>query len=196
MRRFTARLGVLAGAAVLVLAGCGSDSGPTPVEQTPRPAGDVVTIENAWVKAAPDGMSAAFGDLHNSGSQDATIISVTSPASPAMELHETVQNAAGEMVMQPRRGGFVVPAGATLSLRPGGDHFMLMDLTGPIAAGDEVTFTVTFSDRSTLTFTAPAKDYSGANETYEGGGMPMGGMGSGTPAPAAATTAPTTADAR
>ena len=30
------------------------------------------------------------------------------------------------------------------------------------------TFTLTFSDESTYEFTAPVKDYSGANENYEG----------------------------
>ncbi len=56
---------------------------------------------------------------------------------------------------------------------------MLMGLQKPLVAGEETSFTLTFSDDSTYTFTAPVKDYSGANETYEGdGGMKMD-MGSG-----------------
>ena len=43
----------------------------------------------------------------------------------------------------------------------------------PLAAGDEATFPLTFSDDSTYELTAPIKDYSGANETYEGGDMDM-----------------------
>ncbi|WP_018639560.1 copper chaperone PCu(A)C [Parafrankia elaeagni] len=182
----TARLGVFAGAALLFLAGCGSDGEPPAAGPTTRPAGATMAIEDAWVKAAPDGMSAAFGELRNNGSQDVTVVSATSPSSPEMELHETVENPAGEMIMQPREGGFVVPAGGTLTLEPGGNHLMLMDLTEPISAGDEVAFTITFSDRSTFAFTAPAKDYSGANETYEGGDMPMGGMSGATPEPTGA----------
>ena len=53
---------------------------------------------------------------------------------------------------------------------------MLMDLPEPVVAGDELSFTLTFSDDSTLDFTAPAKDYAGANENYEDGDMgDMGG---------------------
>ncbi|MEZ3160491.1 copper chaperone PCu(A)C [Microbacterium sp. BWT-B31] len=127
-----------------------------------------MTISDAWVKAADEGMSAAFGELTNSSDQDVTVTSATSEASSMLELHETVENDAGEMIMRPIEGGFVIPAGGTLHLEPGGNHIMLMDLTAPLAAGDEATFTLTFSDDSTYEFTAPVKDYSGANETYEG----------------------------
>lgn len=44
---------------------------------------------------------------------------------------------------------------------------MLMGLTEPIVAGAENTFTLTLSDGSTVEFTVPAKDYSGANESYD-----------------------------
>jgi copper(I)-binding protein len=132
-------------------------------------AADAVTIEDAWVKSAADGMSAAFGTLTNGGDDDVTVVSVSSEASSMLELHETVENEAGEMVMREIEGGFVIPAGGELPLEPGANHIMLMDLTAPLAAGDEVSFTLTFSDDSTFSFTAPVKDYSGANENYEGG---------------------------
>ncbi|HSP52928.1 MAG TPA: copper chaperone PCu(A)C, partial [Cryobacterium sp.] len=82
--------------------------------------------------------------------------------------HETVANDAGDMVMQEKPGGFVVPAGGSIELAPGGSHIMLMGLTGPLAAGDEATFTLTLDDGSSLEFSAPVKDYTGANETYKG----------------------------
>lgn len=66
-------------------------------------------------------------------------------------------------------GGFVIPAGGEFALAPGANHIMLMDLQSPLLAGDETTFTLTFSDDSTYEFTAPVKDYSGANENYDEG---------------------------
>lgn len=166
---------VVASALALALAGCGS-SADAPATTTPdTTAAESVTVEDAWVKSAESGMSAAFGQIRNDGDTDATVVAVTSPASPVMELHETVENETGEMVMREKDGGFTVPAGGRLLLEPGANHLMLMDLTVPIVAGDDVTFTLTFSDDSTLELTAPAKDYSGANETYEGGhDMDMG----------------------
>lgn len=164
------RFGILLVAAALGLAGCAStDTGTTAATEA-----DSVTITDAWVKAADSGMSAAFGELENTGDSDAAIVSITSDASSMMELHEVVDDGSGSMVMQQKDGGFVVPAGGSLTLEPGGFHFMLMDLTAPLVAGDEATFTVTFEDGSTMDFTAPVKDFTGADENYNGGGMDMG----------------------
>ncbi|GAB3601315.1 copper chaperone PCu(A)C [Microbacterium tumbae] len=158
----------LAAASSLALTGCAAESAPT--DTSAAQAGDVVSIEDAWVKAADEGMSAAFGTLVNSGSADVTIVSAETDASSMIELHETVENESGEMVMREIDGGFVIPADGDLTLEPGADHIMLMDLASPLAAGDEVTFTLTFSDDSTYAFTAPVKDFTGADENYEGGG--------------------------
>ncbi|MGZ4553075.1 MAG: copper chaperone PCu(A)C, partial [Mycobacteriaceae bacterium] len=128
-----------------------------------------LSIKDPWVKSADRGMSAAFGTLQNTGAADITIVSASTPASTAVELHETVPNAAGEMVMRKKAGGFVIPAGGSFPLAPGANHMMLMNLTAPLKAGDQVAFTLTLSDGSTYQFTAPAKDYSGANESYEAG---------------------------
>ena len=157
------RLTVIA-AAALLLAGCAA---PAP-QVTAETEADSVTMSDAWVKSAEEGMSAAFGVLTNDGDTEVTIVSASTEASPMIELHETVENESGEMMMQQKEGGFVVPAGGTLALEPGGNHIMLMGLAAPIMAGDEVTFVLTFSDGSTLEFTAPGKDFSGANENYEG----------------------------
>jgi periplasmic copper chaperone A len=158
-----------AAATLLLISGCAATA-PTSTEPSASP----ITIEDAWVKSADEGMSAAFGTLKNAGDADITVVSVTSQASGMIELHETVQNDAGETVMRPKDGGFVIPAGGSFELAPGGNHIMLMGLTAPLKAGDDVTFVLTLSDGSTFEFTAPVKDYSGANENYEGDA----GMGS------------------
>lgn len=161
-----------AAAALLALSGCAAATTAEPATATPQ--AKAITIVDGWVKAADSGMSAAFGTLENDGTTAVTVVGVASAASTAMQLHETVENASGSMVMQEKKGGFTIPAKGRLELAPGGNHLMLMDLTAPIAAGDEVTFTLTMKDRSTATFTAPAKDYTGADENYVGGDMDMG----------------------
>lgn len=161
------RFAALVAVSLLALTGCAGTSAPTEPESAP--AGDSVTIEDAWVKSAEEGMSAAFGTLTNTGADDVTVVSAETAASSMVELHETVENEAGEMVMREIEGGFVIPAGGTLMLEPGASHIMLMDLAAPLQAGAEVTVTLTFSDDSTYEFTAPVKDYSGANENYEDG---------------------------
>lgn len=46
---------------------------------------------------------------------------------------------------------------------------MLMGLTAPLQAGQEVSLTLTFADQSTVEVSAPVKDFAGADETYQSG---------------------------
>jgi copper(I)-binding protein len=162
------RLAAVVAVSLLALTGCSTAPASSGTSSNSTTAGDAVTIEDAWVKATDDDMSAAFGTLTNSGSTEVTIVSAETDAAGMVELHETVENESGEMVMREIEGGFSIPADGTLLLEPGANHIMLMGLTGALAAGDEVSVTLTFSDDSTYSFTAPVKDYSGANENYEG----------------------------
>ncbi|MEW2359796.1 copper chaperone PCu(A)C [Spirillospora sp. NPDC029432] len=160
----------------LPLTACGDEEGaagaaPSPSASPVAPAQAAkaaLTITDPWVKTTDKGMTAAFGTIANTTGADVTVVSAATPASAAVELHEVV-GAGGEMKMRPRRGGFVVPAHGRLELRPGGLHIMLMDVTAPIEPGGRVAFTLTLGDRSTVRFTALAKDYNGGNETYEPG---------------------------
>lgn len=165
--RHLLRSAALAAASVLLLAGCATE--PAAVDSSPAPATDVVTIEDAWVKAADDGMSAAFGILHNSGEDDIAIVEVSTEVATSLEMHETVENESGELIMRAVESGFVIPARGALTLEPGADHLMLMGLTAPLHAGDEISITLTFADQTTQEFSAPVKDYSGANENYHDG---------------------------
>ncbi|WP_420113451.1 copper chaperone PCu(A)C [Pseudactinotalea sp.] len=157
-----ARTAAMAMTAMLALAACG-----TSTEAEPEVADELVVVD-AWVKAEDEGMTAAFGTLENPTGTDVEVVAVASPAATAMELHETVMNDDGLMVMQEVEA-FTVPAGGSTELEPGGDHLMFMGLTGPITAGDDVEITLTLADGSEVTFVAVAKDYEGANETYEDG---------------------------
>lgn len=170
--RVRTRLTVLLATAAVTLAGCASPTASGDADDTTSGA-DAVTISDAWVKAAESGMSAAFGELVNDSDGDITVVSAATEASSMLELHETVENDAGETIMREIDGGFVIPAHGSLALEPGGDHIMLMDLAAPLIAGDEVSFTLTFSDDTSYSFTAPVKEYAGANESYEGDGADM-----------------------
>src|SRR5690606_16794089 len=119
--------------------------------------------------AEPGDMTSGFGTLVNNSDEDINVVSVESSASPMLELHETVADDSGSMVMREGEGGFVIPANGDLLLEPGGNHLMMMDLPEAVKAGDEVTFTLTFADDSMYDFPAVVKDYAGANENYHEG---------------------------
>lgn len=169
-------LALLTAALAATLVGCSSTD--SEVSNVPADASSVVTIEDAWVKSADSGMTAGFGILRNSGTDDVTVTSVSTDVAASAELHETVVDDAGAMVMRQIEGGFTLPAGESFPLEPAANHLMMMDLTGALVAGDEVPFVLEFDDGSSLEFTAVVKDYSGANEEYVGddmGDMDMGG---------------------
>ena len=151
----------------------GTASAPEPAPAgSPDAAADAaapLTMAHPWVKAADGGMTGAFGTLANSGTEEVQVVAAASPAAASVELHETVQQADGTAVMAESGGGFTIPAGESFVLEPGANHLMLMGLKNPVLAGEEIPFTLTLSDGSTVEFTAPAKDFAGANESYHGG---------------------------
>lgn len=164
---------VLAAGAALAL-GLSACSGTADSAATPTPSSttaevasqEALTVADGWVMAAEEGMSAAFGVLTNTSDADIVVVGASSPASSALELHETVEKD-GAMVMQEVES-FTVPAHGTAVLEPGANHLMFMDLTAAIAAGDEVEITLELEDGSSITWSAPAKEFTGADEEYVG----------------------------
>lgn len=143
-------------AALLVLTACG-DGG---ADDGTQAAG--IATANAWVKATDMDMSAAFMVISNSSDEDAEIVGVSTDLTDVAELHETVDEKMRAVE------SFTIPAGGHLTLEPGGDHLMLMDLSEPIEPGQDVTFTLEFDDGSTFDVTATAKEFAGGAEDYEG----------------------------
>ncbi len=178
MRRIAVRPAALLAAALLV---GGAGSGCAPRTESPPTAGAedsgaAVTVSEQWVKAADAGMTGVFGTLNNSGTTDATVVSANSPAAGRVELHEVVGRP-GSTTMQPKAGGFTIPAGGSHVLAPGGDHIMLMDLATPLQPGNDVEITLTLADGSTSTFTAQVREFAGAGENYQPGGQSAGDHG-------------------
>lgn len=142
-----------------------SPSAATDSTQPPT-AANSVTVENAWVKASDGEMTPGFATLVNTSETQVDIVSVQTEAATSSELHETVQDASGAMVMRKIEGGFQIPAGQEFALEPAGNHLMLMELAQPLSPGQDVTFTLEFSDGSEMEFDAVVKDYAAANENY------------------------------
>ncbi len=128
--------------------------------------GAALVVSDAWVKASDEEKTGAFAVIENRTDGDVVVTSASTEAASMVELHETVEDPSGEMLMRPKDGGFVVPAGGELLLEPGGDHLMLMGLTGPVVAGDAVPFELVTDGGDTLVVEAVVKDFSGANERY------------------------------
>lgn len=148
-------------------AGAAADPGGSETGDAAAEASDAAPLvwEDGWVKAAEEGMTGAFGTLRNPTDSDLRITGAESAAAGSAELHETASDDGGSTMMQEKEGGFLVPAGGSLSLEPGGDHVMLMDLQEPILSGDEVTITL-LTDGGEVETTVVAKEFTGAQEEY------------------------------
>lgn len=131
-----------------------------------RTSSDGLTVDDPYVKAAAAGdMTAMFGHLVNPGGDDLTVVSASSDAADTVELHEMVMEN-GAMVMQEKPDGFVVPAGGTVELEPGGLHVMLIGLTRDIEPGAEVTVTLALGNGGEVEVTARAREMANAQESY------------------------------
>ena len=167
----------LLGLALTACGGGGPDGTPRNATAADAPPSSVAeqaeafSIAGPWIKAvtAEEGMSSVFGEVANSSDSTITIVAAAYPAADTVELHEVVTEGA-DSTMRETDGGFAVEPQGTRSLAPGGDHIMLMGLAEDLEPGMEATITVEFADGSTAGFTAPVKDYAGADEEYGGDG--------------------------
>lgn len=104
-------------------------------------ASDDVRIEHAWVRASVPGQMASGAFMQLTALRGATLLGVTSALAGVAQVHEMkMEN--GVMKMTQVAGGLPLPAGQTVTLKPGGYHIMLMDLKQTLAAGSQVPITL------------------------------------------------------
>jgi len=116
----------------------------------PVTVGDI-TVSDGFSRAtlpnAPVG--GGYFTITNAGTTDDVLLSATSPAAKQVQLHEMrMEN--DVMRMRQLEDGIAVPAGASVSLAPGGLHLMLMGLNAPLVEGETVPVTLTFEKAGTL----------------------------------------------
>lgn len=101
-------------------------------------------------------VSAAFAHFINNSDKAYRLVAASSPQFARVELH-THSHDKGIMRMREVEA-FILPAGETFRLKPGGDHLMLIDAQQAINPGGtvEVTFTAEREDGAgePITFTA------------------------------------------
>lgn len=115
-------------------------------------------IGDAWIRYLPgSGPMAGYFVLSNEGDADRTLVSASSPAFGAIQLHRTVKEN-GMSSMAPV-DAVVIPAHGSVAFEPGGYHLMMMHRQGDLAVGDKAVVTLQFKDGSvqeiTFTFKPP-----------------------------------------
>ena len=123
-----------------------------------------IQVQDAWARATP--LMPASGAMHgttgavyltlrNSGPTPDALVTVQSAVAETVELHETVMEGA---VMRMRPVAQVaIPAGATVTLKPGGYHVMLITLKRALAPRDTIPLTLTFAHAAPLVLDVPVR---------------------------------------
>jgi len=116
-----------------------------------------LTVSGAWVREPVPGrpQTAAYAVVENSGAADLQIVSASTDAAGAVELHEMVRS--GDMMKMAPVKSITVPAKGKVELKPGGLHIMLFQLKKPLKEGDTVDLTLTTDKGATVKATVPVK---------------------------------------
>ncbi len=109
----------------------------------PAPAVAKLEVSLPWAAITPTGakVGAGYLTIANPGEAD-KLLGVASPRAKKVEIHEMKMDGA-MMSMRPVES-LEIPAGATVTLAPGGYHLMFMDIDAPFAEGQTIPVTLTF----------------------------------------------------
>jgi periplasmic copper chaperone A len=94
-------------------------------------------------------VAAGFMEITNNGKEDDRFVKATATISGNVQIHEmTMDN--GVMKMKELKDGLVIPAGGTVTLKPGSFHLMFMDLKEKPVEGTAFEGTLTFEKAGTV----------------------------------------------
>lgn len=97
---------------------------------------------------------AAFMTITNGGPADRLIGAEVDFAKMA-EIHTHIMDANGVMMMREIEGGLAIGANSTAVLARGGDHVMIMGITGPVTEGEIKTLRLIFENAGPIDIQIP-----------------------------------------
>ncbi len=115
------------------------------------------TISDAWMRPpmGADRPAAAYMTIVGGDAADA-LLAAASPVSMDVQVHETTETADGMGMQEVDR--IEIPAGATVTLEPGGYHimFMMPDME-QVVVGESVEITLTFEEAGEIVVQAEVR---------------------------------------
>jgi hypothetical protein len=113
-------------------------------------ASDAIMVHDAWIRSAPSNVKvlAAYMTIKNTSTETRALTAVSSALFKKVEIHRTeMHEGMAKMIPQ---NELIIPAGKSVSLEPGGYHFMLMDPEAVPKEGEQVDMKLRFDDGTTL----------------------------------------------
>ena len=101
-------------------------------------------VSSAWARATPAKAETGIAYLTIRSPAADRLVAVSSPVAKKAELNSMEMSG---MVMKMRPlASLDIPAGQPVTLKPGGDHIMLIGLNGPLREGQSFPLTLTFEN--------------------------------------------------
>jgi copper(I)-binding protein len=103
-----------------------------------------IQVRHPWSRATPPGAKVAVGymEIRNRGARADRLLSASTAVAKRVEMHITQRE--GEVMKMRQVPSFEIPARERYALRPGGSHFMLVDIAQPLEKGERFTMTLRF----------------------------------------------------
>lgn len=132
-----------------------------------------LTVDHPMIFETAKSVKVAGGymTITNTGTTADTLLEVRTAAVPRVELHlsQTDENGVARMIKQ---DGIEIPAGSTVTLKPGGLHVMFMGLSDdPLEEGEKIDATLVFQTAGELAVTFNIEERSAGDH----GGMDHSG---------------------
>lgn len=104
-----------------------------------------LTLHHPWTRATPPGaeVAAVYVKIVNAGDAADRLVGISSPAAGEGQIYDMTMEG-DVMQMRQMEGGLEIPPGATVELKPGGAHGMLMYLKESFVEDGVVKATFTF----------------------------------------------------
>ena len=102
------------------------------------------TVAEAWARPAPGGgNTAAYLTITAAAGQADALLSASSPAADMVQVHEVSTDASGMTGMHPI-DRLDIPAGSSVTLKPGGYHLMVMGVKRELTVGGSIELALVF----------------------------------------------------
>ena len=103
-----------------------------------------ITISGAWVRATVPGQGGTGAFMTLQSPQALELVGVSTPVAGVAQVHE--MKLEGNTMHMQHLPALALPAHQSVTLTPGGNHIMLMDLKQPLAAGSTIAITLQLKD--------------------------------------------------
>jgi hypothetical protein len=103
-----------------------------------------VAVAGAWARPIVAGQDSTGAYMTLTAREPLTLLGADTPAAGIVEIHE--MKMVGDVMKMRAAETLPLAAGRPLELKPGGFHFMLMDLKAPFQAGTRINMTLRFQD--------------------------------------------------